>query len=339
MTEQLKHDWNFTLKALTNLGLDIDDLLLAANIPQDFLTGKNAYLSSQRWLDLLDEAVRRSGDKDLGLRLHLQVDISDLGPFGFAILNSDTLRDALTTLCRYSSLGDRFLQLNMTENAKQCELKAEYLGEPIHRTRTDCGTSFLLNLIRSCIGDDWSPLEIQVTYQKPIDLSAHRALIGAPIRFGSPENKFIILKSDLDAPMPTADPRLFSILRAELERMLEQVPILEGPDNALIAEVRAELVRVICHGTPKIEKMAARMNLSPRSFQRRLAEHELTFKGLVSSVRRQMAEYYLRSGDYSLSEISFMLGYSELTTFIRAFRQWTGQTPKRYLNSIIAKGV
>jgi methylphosphotriester-DNA--protein-cysteine methyltransferase len=71
-----------------------------------------------------------------------------------------------------------------------------------------------------------------------------------------------------------------------------------------------------------------------RTLQRRLKEDGVTFEMLVDEVRKTMAISYLRSGDYPVKEISWMLGYNDLGNFTRTFKRWTGMTPSSYQNSL-----
>src|SRR5262249_2328067 len=92
-------------------------------------------------------------------------------------------------------------------------------------------------------------------------------------------------------------------------------------------EVRAAIATSICDGHPKIGATARRFGLSVRTFQRRLDEHRVVFKDLVESVRRDLSLRYVADGSMRLTDVAFLVGYSELSAFGRAFRRWTGPTP------------
>ena len=83
-------------------------------------------------------------------------------------------------------------------------------------------------------------------------------------------------------------------------------------------------------GAPKMETLAKQLHVSARTLQRRLAEHQTTFQDAVDAVRRELAQQYLRDPHLGVSEVAFLLGYSELSTFDRAFKRWTGKTPREF---------
>jgi len=126
--------------------------------------------------------------------------------------------------------------------------------------------------------------------------------------------------------VPAADPRLYRILRRYVERALQEMP--EGDE--LVATLRAVIAESVRDGVPKLARVAKKMALSPRTLQRQLMEHAMNFKSLVDDTRRRLALSYLRDRKNCLTEVAFLLGYSELSAFNRAFKRWTGSTPLAY---------
>ncbi|HYK15832.1 MAG TPA: helix-turn-helix transcriptional regulator, partial [Burkholderiales bacterium] len=93
--------------------------------------------------------------------------------------------------------------------------------------------------------------------------------------------------------------------------------------NRAIAEAMYE-------GDPTRARVASKMAMSPRTLERRLKAHKVVFKKLLDDIRRRHALDYLRDRRHSLTEIAFLLSYSESSVFNRAFRRWTGSTPSEY---------
>ncbi len=83
-------------------------------------------------------------------------------------------------------------------------------------------------------------------------------------------------------------------------------------------------------GAPSIDEICDQLNLSRRTLQRRLKEHGIEFSTLIEDVRRELALSYMKESNYSMTEISLLVGYSESASFTRAFRRWTGQSPQQY---------
>jgi AraC-like DNA-binding protein len=127
---------------------------------------------------------------------------------------------------------------------------------------------------------------------------------------------------DLERPGPGADRSLLPIVEQHLDKLLES-----RSGAGLVQDVRTVLAEMLCDGSPNVRSVARRLGMSVRTLQRRLEEHEVVFRDLVQGVRRELADRYLAERDANLTEVAFLLGYSELSSFDRAFRRWTGSTP------------
>src|SRR5262249_12271652 len=129
----------------------------------------------------------------------------------------------------------------------------------------------------------------------------------------------------LDLPFKTADPALFDVL----QRHAQQVTPARA-ENALLDEVRQILRGQLPRGVPELAQVARALGTSARTLQRRLADEKITFAEVVDGLRRELAHAYLREPDRALGEIAFLLGYTEVRAFLRAFKRWTGTTPSSY---------
>ncbi|MDT4871125.1 HTH-type transcriptional regulator VirS [compost metagenome] len=98
----------------------------------------------------------------------------------------------------------------------------------------------------------------------------------------------------------------------------------------MLSQVAHHITSGLSSGSVSLEQVASDLNMGLRTLQRRLAEHNVDFSQLVEDVRRSLAESYVMQSDYSLTEIALLLGYSEASTFCRAFRRWTQLTPQQF---------
>lgn len=160
---------------------------------------------------------------------------------------------------------------------------------------------------------------------------AYEQFIGAPIVTGAERSSLIFDESIADLPVPSADPELadyFAGVLAAADRFGESTP--EPP---LIAQVRRTIRQALLQGTPTATEVAAALSMTPRTLQRRLADHNTRFGELLDTTRQHLAEAYLTDPTLSLAEIAYLLGFREQASFFRAFRRWTGQTPREFVNS------
>jgi AraC-like DNA-binding protein len=151
-----------------------------------------------------------------------------------------------------------------------------------------------------------------------------------PVSFGCATNAFVMEREFVERQVPAADERLYPILRRYLERVLKEEP----PEDALLASVRRTVAESMRNGDPKLTQVASKIAVSPRTLQRRLKGYGVDFKGLVDGTRCRFSLNYLRDRKHTLMEIAYLLGYSEVSAFNRAFKRWTGSTPSDYRRGV-----
>jgi AraC-like DNA-binding protein len=115
---------------------------------------------------------------------------------------------------------------------------------------------------------------------------------------------------------------LISHLDAELSEIAHE--------DTLAVRAKDAIAQALSEGAPKMARIARGLGLSARSFHRRLSEQGVSFQALTEETRRELAEGLLRDERYSLAEIAFLTGFSEQSSFTRAFKRWAGQTPASY---------
>jgi AraC-like DNA-binding protein len=166
-------------------------------------------------------------------------------------------------------------------------------------------------------------LEAHCQHRAPKDHEALFANVPLRFRFEQPENELLIPDAHVSAPNPRADDRLRGLLLAQASRMVAELPPLEV---SVVDRVRHELLRRLTTGAPEADDIARALRMSPRTLRRRLEAEGVAFSDLLDAVRRDEALRLVRESSLSFDEISFRLGFSQTTSFHRAFRRWTGST-------------
>jgi AraC-like DNA-binding protein len=189
-----------------------------------------------------------------------------------------------------------------------------------------------LNTLRIMVGSQWTPQEVQFAHQAPGQIAEHHRVFGAPVSFGCETNAFIVEREFVEREIPAADPRLYRILKRYLESVLNEMP----QEDSLLASVRKSIAESMRDGDPKLARVSKKIAMSPRTLQRQLKECGVDFKKLTDDTRRRFATHYLKDRKNTLTEIAFLLGYSDVSAFNRAFKRWTGSTPLDYRRRRIA---
>ncbi len=154
----------------------------------------------------------------------------------------------------------------------------------------------------------------------------YERVLSAPVRFETEFNEGRFASALLDAPLPNADVSLFPIVAEVASRRLAALRMASGAPMA-IEQIRRHIGVQIAKGRIALPDVAAAAGLPPRTLQRRLATKNVSFSELLDDVRRDLARQYLLDPSISLTEVGFLLGYSEQSTFNHAFRKWFGVSP------------
>jgi AraC-like DNA-binding protein len=146
------------------------------------------------------------------------------------------------------------------------------------------------------------------------------------VRFGAPLTKLVFDASILELPLVGADLTLGSLLERQAEESLAGA----ARGGGFAGRVREVIKEGLPGGEARVEAACRRLGVSPRTLQRKLREEGTSFQGLLEEVQRALAEFYLRDREVAICEVSYLTGFSQPSAFHRAFRRWTGQTPKEF---------
>jgi AraC-like DNA-binding protein len=278
---------------------------------------------------LLAAAAPMLEDEAIGLHFAAGFDFDALGPFAYAVLHAPTLGTALRNLERYSDAVTVDARLHLEVDGGSAMLHFPVWGRgpaSVFRHIDEAAVVFVLRMLRRLTGPGWSPREIAFRHPEPSDLGAHRRLLGGALRFARPSTRIVLASADLDRPVRDADRVRLPIV----ERHLEDVVSEHADPDPWRHELELQVASLVCDGHPSIRTIAPLLGMSARTLQRRLDERGLRYRDLVAGVRMRMARHYLDEGLVGLGEIAFLLGYSELSAFDRAFRRWMGMSPGEY---------
>jgi len=181
-------------------------------------------------------------------------------------------------------------------------------------------------IFKHALGPNWRPLEIRFEHNKPDGHDEHEMRFDAPIQFGRRTNAIAFRRSDLDTLMPEQDPYLASVVEPFQQGRCDSQA---NPQDFAIT-VRNEVKMHLGESLPSVADISKLFGVSEPTFQKQLRAHGLNFSDVVKAARHELALHYIADPNLPLTEIAYLLGYSELSAFSRAFRNWTGMSPQRY---------
>jgi len=311
---------------LEALGHDTDKILANADISRGVLDNADAGIPHTAMMAFWQGAVATTGDGYLGLHLAKAAPIEAFGVHAYAMQSSPTLREAYRRACRYQRLIHEATDLTLDERADESVLQhALPDGRSVPRHPAEFLVTLWVRFGRLISGGDWAPRLICFAHDAPADVAEHQRVFQTPVQFSSERTAMHVSNQILDAPNASADPRLARLLDDYTERLLKQMP---APAASTLSErVRLELQKDLTGGIPTAADVAQSLHMSVRTLHRNLQQEGATFSELLNILRQEQATRFLADPDISISEVAFLLGFSELSSFYRAFKRWMGTTP------------
>ncbi|MEM1411955.1 MAG: AraC family transcriptional regulator [Pseudomonadota bacterium] len=288
---------------------------------------KNARLSRPQMNELHRVACEATGDEALGLRVVNTFHPSHMGPLGYAWLASATPGDAWCKMKRHSRVESDTFQLSLDEGAgeREDEVHIGYAWEgdwsPI-RSQIFMVMALLVHLHRRIAGPDANPLRVEFSVAPPESLQVFQEHFRCPLVFDAPRELLVLPMGVMNQPTPRGLP--------ELEQATEQMVVryLAFRDKTdILSQVRAALFECLPEGNITAVRIAEQLHMTDRTLRRRLEDQGLSFRDVLNDVRRSLAQRYIADEQLSLTEISYLLGFSEPSSFTRAYRGWTGKAP------------
>ena len=318
-------------KALESNGHDARRLFKEAGIGELAGHDPTVRLTTTQVATLYRHAVAVTRDPAFGLVVARFMHPSSLHALGYSLLASSTLRDCANRLVRYLRIATEQIEMRISEADGAFCLSTHLLADGVALETTDAWHAFLVKLFRQIHSPELRP--VRVALQRPeIPGYAERfeQSFRVPVSFDAP---FTCICLSLDC----VDQALMGANR-EIAQQNDQIidSYLATLDkNDIVSRVRKLMVQNLSAGRCSKRVVADALHMSASSLTQHLAKDGTTFQDLMNSVRESLALAYLEQGRLSITEISFMLGFSDTSSFTRAFHRWTGQSPTGYRTSSV----
>ncbi len=277
----------------------------------------------------LEKAVELTGEQNLGLLAARATRLGTLDVLEYVAASAPTWRAAVETAFRYSHLMNEAADFRVDVAGDKAHLVL-HSTVPLTRVGVDFQSAAFHVAATRWIDPTPPELEVWFTHAQPRDLSEYRATFGgAKLRFDAPWNGLVYDASRLDTKLASADPSLHRVLREHAERLLAKL----GTGDSLAQRVRAQVLSTLKEGPISAEDVALKMGVTRRTLTRRLRQQGTSFTELLEDVRHKVAIHYLNTSDHTVEDIAFLLGFSESSAFVRAFKRWQGVAPMAYRRS------
>lgn len=315
------------LQAASSLGLASAELLQTAGVSADELIHPYARIALEK-NQALWRAIESSTDlANIGLRIGEMVKPSHFQLFAVTLMHCRDLEAAFVKSMRYTRVlsdgGHYFLQ-----KEKELALCYEPADDSFSRHQVDA-VLVLLQSFSAWLACRRIPvMRVQLRHAKPSQVADYTRLFNAPLEFNAPRNALVLDPALLEEPLSLGDQALADMH----EQMLEaQLALLQDVDTA---DLVRHCLKISEHLDIDREQLAAQLNISGRSLQRKLKSGHTSFQQLLDEERFYRAKQLMQQKDLSLTSISAQLGFSESSVFSRAFRRWSGMSPQAYRQAL-----
>lgn len=319
-------------QALRIAGVDPMAVFEEAGIDMACAANPDWRVPRDRFADLLARSIEATGDEAFGLAAAEQLQPQVLQGLGLAWLASDTVYDGLRRVARFARFVSTGAVLELSEEDGYVHATLHgALAPPDGReyATLDYAVGVLVRMSQLTLGEYLAPLAVNLERPLPANPARWEYMLASRVTFGSERTRVSWPRSDIEQPLATGDPELARINDERISAYLQ---------NFLARSVARRVADFILHalpdGAPAQGDVARALHLSERTLQRRLQEEGTSFSALLRDARLELARRYLREQRRSVLETAYLLGFSEPSTFSRAFKGWTGIAPAAYRDAV-----
>lgn len=319
------------IDSAARLGLDTDALLAAVGIDRSVIDDPDARLPREKVAALWQGAYAASGDPDLALHAAEALRFGAYRVVDYLAGAAATVGIALEQVSAYFPVINSVVRLPIAQEGDVVTMGIVSPDDPqaLSRPYVEYTFAAVVLRVREATGVRFPLQAIDIGFPAPASAAEHERIFGCPVRFATATSALRVARDVWDTPSTRADPDLFGVLADHARILGEKVPT-EAPE---VTDVRRAIVAQLKGGTPSLDRVAKQLAMSGRTLQRRLQEHGVSYADLLDSTRAEAAKAYLKDRHISLTEVAYLLGFAEQSSFSHAFRRWTGQAPTDFRKS------
>jgi AraC-like DNA-binding protein len=318
-------------------GGDVAALIQRYGLPADAVSQRELAVSLDALDDIANAAAEQARDPNLGFHLAAKLPHGSYGLLEYIGRSASTVRHAGDRFLRYSTLLNDVVRFAFEQRGNVFVLSQRVPGHAacVGRQAGEMFMALVVRYLRELTSAEWNPERIAFAHAPPPDTSELEDYFRAPLVWSCGENHVELPLALLERPVASHDANLFSVLDEQAERLIASRAPKQDENageeaNAGIAKIRAQVRAALDDGQPQLADVAKALRMSPRTLQRRLKDDGTSFQDVVDSVREELARVAMANPKYSLGEVAYLLGFSEISAFTRAFKRWTGMTPSQW---------
>ena len=312
------------------LGGEPEPLMREAGIDPKLVGDTSRLVSYTAFMDLLDLSADRLKEPLFGLKLSERIPLESLGAVAGVARSADTGLQALAEIAKYIHHYSPAVHLSLRLDGEQVTMIQDlHLSNYAPRQHiTDLKLGMAMNLPGVLLQQRIKPLTVSVRHNFHQYQRSYERFFACPVSFLQTNNEITYRRADLERPLPSADSLLHDLIEQRIG--LETLSL----DTGRSEQVRLLIQELLPSGSCSMEEIARRLMLNPRTLQRYLKAEGASFQSLLTSVRKEQAQAYLRIPNLPLAKISALLGFEEQSSFNKAFKRWFARNPGEFRSQL-----
>jgi AraC-like DNA-binding protein len=319
------------VRAATDRGAALDACLEGTGIRPEHIGSTDAEITAEQELRVIRNVQKALPEaRDLAFEVGMQYQLTDFGIWGYALISSSSLREAMKLSLRYLDLSYIFGELIFEEIEKEERLRFDYGAIPadIRQFLLERDVAAIYSVSQQVYPNARSVRHMYFGFPAPPYADRLRVLLGIPLDYDAPDTVAVLDPKVLDEPLPQANEATLRMCEAECRKLLARRRARSG----VSAKVRDFILRQP-NGSSDMDSVAAELHMTARTLRRHLADEGTTFRALREEVLLMLAEELLGTARMKLDEVAERLGYADAAAFSHAFKRWSGVAPGEFRGS------
>lgn len=307
-------------------GIAIEDVLRNTGLIESQIKQPDFRFSPEQYEILADNAKHCSGDPAIGLKLGVQLQLSSHGFLGFAALSSATALESIEMAVKYVKTRTLLASLNVEIEADTAHIQVKRLAAS-HKSFPFVVENILPSFItigRFLTGETELEAELDFSFPAPEYADLYSKMLNCKVRFNQPVSQIRVPLAVLKTPLASANVQSAQAALNECDKILA----ITNKDNNLALRIHHQFE--LNHDIATLEQMASQLNMTVRTINRQLALLDTSFQQILDKFRLERAKSYLMDHEYKVDHIAQLLNYRDASNFSRAFKRWTGLSPREY---------
>lgn len=312
-------------------GLDPAPVVLGAGLTIGDIEDRKRRLDARAQVRMLELAAEALQDDCFGFHLARDFELGEVGLLYYVLASSERLADALRNAQRYLAINNEGVRLRVSsEGGLAIGLEYRNINRLSDRHQIEFWLITLVRICRTITSTRFAPKQVKLRHFRPETPADVRSYLGCEIDFAADRDETVFPSVIATLPVVGADAHLNKMLLDYADEALShRAPGRVGARS----QVEDQIAQLLPHGKANASVVARRLGMSRRTLARALSSEGIDFSTILETFREALAKRYLRENELPISQVAWLLGYREVSSFTHAFARWTGVTPKAFRNS------